>query len=282
MQAARDAATTAAARKSVMDETDALHTALVGEFRTVDKAARYAAMAALGEKVAEIQFRFSEEARRFDHGAPLAAAAAPVAGVAVGVSATAAAATVAAATVAPSAIELEKRLIRIRQSVDGAWEGLEAAEAAHEVTLLSFLTYKKTDAMVAAAEAEAIELDTWSVETAAAAHGHLFAAASAVPMATCLEASAALAAIAAELPARDSRKRALEAKLQEIATRLAEEGRDALPSPWSPLENASASFALLVDKLSALRRCVGAAGKWQRLTQCMLSLHCSRAFFSLL
>ena len=103
-------------------------------------------------------------------------------------------------------------------SLDAAFASLSTSEAALEATLLSVLTYKKTDLMLAQAELGGGELAKWWGAQSAALGGVCFAAAdpAAIPTSQVLAASAALESFAMEVDARAAAIDALDVTLAEV------------------------------------------------------------------
>jgi len=233
--ASRANASTPEERRKAMESADALHEALSSSFQKVEKAGKAAGKASLLEGVEQLRYVFSDEAKRFDHGMPLS----------VGGSLQAAPA--------------EERLRGLTAKVDAAWTSLEQVEVSYEAALLSILTYKHTDLMLAAAETEAGALSTWASAQAAALKSACIDDVATVS--SCVASSEALAAFASAVAAHGERTAALDAQLTTVATRRADEGREPAPTPWR--EELSVAWGAMLENAAAARRSVGAASKYQ-------------------
>ena len=237
--AKRAAAATPAERQEAMKAADEWHEQLERGFRGAEKPPFLAERASvLDAAAAALRGLF---ATGFDHGVEM---------IASGAAASAARA---------------QRLRAAQASLEGAWAGLEAAEAAYEEVLFAMLTYKKTDTMLAHAESEMANLAAWAAAqqaALAAADGAL----AADSLARTKAASDGLGGWAAAVGAMAARLAAVVAALDEVQARRVAEEREPARTPASEegLAGLRRAWSGMQEAAVALRRGVGLALEAQR------------------
>lgn len=249
------AAASAEARTLHVEAAEGAYESLITAFRSGEKATKLEERANLARRADEAKAALAATGgapgreRAFDHGQPLQLPS-EVAQEGGSVGAIAAAATA--------------RVEAMVASLDAAFASLGTSEAALEATLLSVLTYKKTDLMLAQAELGGGELAKWWGAQSAALGGVCFVAAdpAAIPTSQVLAASAALESFAMEVEARAAAIDALDVTLAEVAARRDAEGREPVNiAAWR--STLTSEWQKGLAAATELRRCVGAASKWQ-------------------
>lgn len=233
-------------RKARVEMAERMYDELATAFRAGEKATKLSVRSGISERSDEAKRTLTAAARTtFDHGEALDG---------VGGGGRSEAETAGA------------RVAAMLSLIDDAFRSLEEAEQAYESSLLNILTHKRTDLLLAQAEADGSELTQWASAQAAmmsgASAGVSAADAKDVPIASLLAASAALLAFASESEQRAQAVAAVDSSLQEVAKRRAEEGREAADvAGWRGVLDAEWSRS--VAAASELRRRVGVASKWQ-------------------
>jgi len=250
------AATTAPARKANMEAAEAKHAAFERDCRGAEKSKQTADKAALAQAVAAVQ-TLLEAQERFDHGQPLN-------GEGGGEGGGKGEGEGGGEGVGSDGAALGQRLASVMARVDEAWGTMEGVEAKYEATLLTVLTHKQTDMMLAQAEMQMAAVAAWALEQTSLlsdANTEVTVDGRFESIEATRNGSEALACWLAGISSMAKQKEAVAATLVTVAARRVEEGREPIKADGE--EACEASWAAMQTAAGALRRNVGAAAKWQ-------------------
>ena len=234
------AAVTPEARRGVIEYTEGLHAVFEKDFRGKEKQEILEVKADVVMKAERVGRVFAEDTAKFDHGQELSLPA-----------------NTSSDGATTSKERASVRLNALVARVESAWRTAEAAESAYERMLLSVLTNKATDIMMASAEADGLKVGQWIQATKVALEGARIRNADASTTTEVSASSDALAKFSAEVVEHDGQLASIRAAMLDVAKRRADEGREAAPTSW--LDDLGVDWQALIEVASALRRDVARA-----------------------
>ena len=237
------AAVTPEARRGVIEYTEGLHAVFEKDFRGKEKQEILEVKADVVMKAERVGRVFAEDTAKFDHGQELSLPA-----------------NTSSDGATTSKERASVRLNALVARVESAWRTAEAAESEYERMLLSVLTNKATDIMMASAEADGLKVGQWIQATKVALEGARIRNADASTTTEVSASSDALAKFSVEVVEHDGQLASIRAAMLDVAKRRADEGREAAPTSW--LDDLGVDWQALIEVASALRRDVAGATKF--------------------